>query len=55
MVRTSGGKRITHDKTKALVRSHVATPPARHARTDTAPATPKAGRARKVAKGSAKP
>jgi hypothetical protein len=51
MVRSAGGKRITHDKTKALVRSHVATQPGRHARTDTVPATPKAGKASKAAKG----
>lgn len=54
MVRSAGGKRITHDKTKTLVKSHVATQPGRHARTDTVPAVPKPGLAGRTAKGFAK-
>ncbi len=53
MVRSAGGKRVSRDMTKSLVKSHVATPAGRHASGTKAPTGPKAGKgARKAAKGS---
>ena len=53
MVRSAGGKRVSRDMTKAIVKSHVATPAGRHASTMKTPTGPKAGKgARKTGKGS---
>jgi hypothetical protein len=53
MVRSAGGKRVSRDMTKALVKSHVTKAAGRHARPSTAPTGPKARKgARKAAKRS---
>lgn len=58
MVRSAGGKRTTgRDMTKTLVKSHVATQPARHAKPMPAPQPPQPGgakRPRRARKATAK-
>ena len=43
MVRGAGGKHVSRDMTKALVKSHVTTQVGRHGSTDAVPEGPKVG------------
>ena len=54
MVRSAGGKRVTRDMTKALVKSHLAQPAGRHASSTKAPTGPKAGKRTPAARKGAK-